>query len=69
MEVTAKEDFHIHSKPLIFVHPLSITVHFTCNPLPPQHIFTLVNYATRSQKNIQDAYENCGVEREKRMVF
>ena len=38
-------------------------------PLPPQHIFNLVSYPTLSQKKIQNAYENRGVKREKKIIF
>ena len=39
------------------------------NPLLPQDMLTLVSYSTYSQKNIQDAYEKWGVEREKIIIF
>ena len=32
-------------------------------------MFALENYATPSQKKFQDAYENQGVKREKRIIF
>ena len=51
----------VHSKILIFAlcaPALSIPVDFTCNPLPPQHMFALVSDPTPFRKKFLDAYKN-----------
>ena len=61
----------VHSKILIFVPrapALSNPVHFSCNPLPPQHKFALVSYPTPFQKKFLDAYKNQELKREKIII-